>query len=290
MQVIDHVVVGTPNLMMQNLLDYLKTRHPCVKFMKLNHDIDHSNTDEHLHSNLYQMTYCPSGGGYFRLPPQSFTTDSSCFYIVNPNELHGLTSIEGSNFQNATCRFEMPGFDERLLRSEVRLEPHMAAKAYGLMCQIQSYVIVADEQSLIRANMLLVEILLILEQGCRQQEQEQFSPLVRQAIGYITEHYQTGMGINAVAQVCGVSASHLSRVFHKETGDTPLAYLHRVRLGYVVEQLFRTNMKIADIAAASGFESTKNLNMAFRKAYQMTPTEFRSKHFEQNPIDQAQVE
>lgn len=276
--------------MNQSLLDYLKTRHPAVKFINLNHNAFQGATDEHLHRHLYQITYCSGGQGYFRIPPLEFETDTNSFYVVNPNQLHGLAPEPGTNFQNSTIRFEMPGFEARLLSPEIRLEPHHAAEVYSLFCRIRAKVLVGGDAEMVQAGLMLTEVLLVLERGCRQQEQELFSPLVRQAIQYISEHYRTGMGIHAVAKACGVSDSHLSRVFRKETGDSPLAYLHRVRLGFVTEQLFRTNMKIADIAAASGFESTKNLNMAFRRVYKSTPTEFRNRHLEDNSIDQSQTE
>jgi AraC-like DNA-binding protein len=260
-----------------------------VKFISLNHNAFEGATDEHLHSKLFQITYCSGGQGYFRLPPQEFMTDTDSFYVVNPNQLHGMVPVPKTNFQNSTIRFELPGFEGHLLSPEIRLEPHQAAEAYGLLCRIRAKVLVGGEAEMVQAGLLLAEVLLILERGCRQQEQELFSPLVRQAIQYISEHFRTGMGILAVAEACGVSASHLSRAFRKETGDTPLAYLHRVRLGFVTEQLFRTNMKIADIAAVSGFESTKNLNMAFQRVYKTTPTAFRNRHLEDNSIDQNET-
>lgn len=255
--------------------------------MKLNHDIDQGNTDEHLHSGLYQITHCPGGVGLFKILPLEFKTDPCCFYIANPNELHGLQSIPGTNFQNCTCRFELPGYEGKLLMSEVRLEATEAAHVYGLFCQIQSKVLAGHEMQLIQAGLLLTEALLIFERSCRRQEQEQLSVLVRQAIAYISEHFSKGISINDVVVHCGVSASHLSRIFRKETGGTLLAYLHRVRLGHAMEQLFRTNMKISDIAIASGFENTKNLNMTFRRVYNITPSEFRKRHYEENPIDQV---
>jgi AraC-like DNA-binding protein len=109
--------------------------------------------------------------------------------------------------------------------------------------------------------------------------------VINTAINYISKHYNMGIDIQAVAKFCGVTPAHLSRTFRKETGASPLSYLHRVRIGYVVEKLFRTNMKIADIAIASGYETTKNLNVAFHRAYNMSPTEYRKKYYESGDMN-----
>jgi AraC-like DNA-binding protein len=278
-------VAGKETDMTMNLLEYLKSRHPVVKFISLSHDEPVDKTDEHIHTELFQITCFSGGEGYFRLPPKEYKAMRNCFYVVNPNELHSLVAVPKTNFQNASCRFEMPGFKGHLLSPQIQLSQQQAARAYAMMCQIKAYILKDGNLGLIHANLLLTKILLILERNHLKQKQEHLSPVINTAINYISKHYNMGIDIQAVAKFCGVTPAHLSRTFRKETGASPLSYLHRVRIGYVVEKLFRTNMKIADIAIASGYETTKNLNVAFHRAYNMSPTEYRKKYYESGDMN-----
>ncbi len=264
------------------LLDYLSERHPRLSFIRLHYDDHDGNTDEHLHKDLYQITCCTYGNGFVRIGPREFRPDEYCFYLINPNELHALGPLPGERFQNITCRFELPGFSGRLLQGEIRLAPDETAEAQAILCRVQAHAHRGGEAELIRAGLLLAELLLLLEQSSGNGDGGgKFSPLVNKAIAFIEENFRSGNGIDAVASACDVSASHLSRVFHKETGLTPLAYLHRVRLGFALERLFRTRMKVSEIAVESGFENSKNLNQAFQRVYNMSPTEFRIRHQEE---------
>lgn len=264
------------------LLEYLACHHPQVVFIKLHHGADGGDTLEHLHKDLFQLTGCIRGKGFLRILPHEFTPDEFCFYLINPNELHALGPLSKESFQdNITCRFALPGFAGPLLQSEIRLNPAEAAEAEGILCRIHACLLRGTPVNGIRAGLLLTELLLLLEERCRSQEiGQRLSPLIRQALEYIGKNFRSGDGIDAVATACGVSASHLSRAFRKETGQTPLSYLHRVRLGFALERLFRTRMKVADIAAESGFESSKNLNLAFQRIYKMSPTELRNRYQE----------
>lgn len=269
------------------LLEYLQGRHPRIRFIKLRHRIEEDDTEEHMHSNLYQLTYCSEGRGIVRLPPWEFETDATRFYIFNPTQLHALVPFKGESFENVTCRFELPDFPAPLLAPEIQLEPAEALEGYSLLCRIQADVMRGAPSDLVYAGLRLTKLLLLLAKRCGSDQQEALSPLIRKAIQEMGERFQTLDGIHAVAMACGVTTSHLSRAFRKETGITTLEYLHRVRLGFALERLFRTESSLSDIAQASGFGSLKNLNMAFHRVYAMSPSDFRAKHRENNPLPQV---
>lgn len=73
-----------------------------------------------------------------------------------------------------------------------------------------------------------------------------------------------------------ISARHLRRLFTDEIGKTPLELAHSFRLNLSSKLIKETSMPVSDIAFASGFQSLRRFNDAFKKRFQRSPTEYRS--------------
>lgn len=271
------------------LVKYLKNRHPEIAFIKLEHS-EQQDDLEHLHQGLYQLSYATGGHGVVKIQSERLRSEPNTFYVINPNELHNLSADAGAFFQNATCRFKLPDFNGKLLRHKITLPEEEAVLGLGHFCTIQSLALKGDDHSLILANLELAKLLLLLSRYCKEEFDEKYSALIAKAIHFISENFRSNISIDSVAVACDVSASHLSRAFRKETGVTPLSLLQRIRLGYALERIFSTNMKISDIAMESGFENSKNLNLAFQRVYNMSAGAFRSKYRETNPLIEKKSE
>lgn len=103
------------------------------------------------------------------------------------------------------------------------------------------------------------------------------SPLVRQAASYFKSHFSELKGIREAADACGVSQAHLTRVFHKETGQTPLQYLTRLRIEYGLFLLLNTKDTVESIAAACGFLNGNYFAKVFRQYLDCSPEEYRKR-------------
>jgi AraC-like DNA-binding protein len=79
------------------------------------------------------------------------------------------------------------------------------------------------------------------------------------------------LNLLSVARECGVSPSHLSRVFHHATGLTFREYMARFRVEHVRSMLHGTNRAISEIALDSGFQSLSQFNRVFRQVYGKSP-------------------
>ncbi|WP_216909501.1 AraC family transcriptional regulator [Nocardia noduli] len=78
-----------------------------------------------------------------------------------------------------------------------------------------------------------------------------------------------------VARAAGVSRWHFQRIFSAVTGETLKSYIRSRRLARSLERLACTDTRIIDIAIMAGFESQETFTRAFRKAFDMTPYQFR---------------
>lgn len=83
------------------------------------------------------------------------------------------------------------------------------------------------------------------------------------------------LNLEKLADKCGVSKSHLCRVFKKATGQTISQYLNHVRIERACKLLAETGVPIEEIAIASGFNNASYFFRVFKKQVGKLPLEWR---------------
>jgi AraC family transcriptional regulator of adaptative response / DNA-3-methyladenine glycosylase II len=101
------------------------------------------------------------------------------------------------------------------------------------------------------------------------------SQLAKAAAHRICTGALNGRSVADLAVELGVSERHLRRALHRELGVSPveLAQTHRLQLARRL--LIDTTLPVIDVAFASGFESLRRFNVAFRETYGTSPRETR---------------
>jgi len=94
---------------------------------------------------------------------------------------------------------------------------------------------------------------------------------------YVRQHFAEPISLKLIGNALSVSPSYLGRLFLNETGMPFSAFLNKFRIQYAKNLLRNTNMKIADIGIAVGFNTTNYFTTIFRKFTDSTPTEYKSK-------------
>jgi AraC-like DNA-binding protein len=116
-----------------------------------------------------------------------------------------------------------------------------------------------------------------LHQEPRQEPQRIFQVkwLVRDQI------YNHELNVILVAQRLGCSADYLSHLFHKETGETLIHYIHRQRINGAVQALVNPALSVSEIAWACGFSDPGYFTRVFRKHTGLTPQAYRASRLEE---------
>ncbi|WP_161596668.1 helix-turn-helix domain-containing protein [Chitinophaga vietnamensis] len=92
----------------------------------------------------------------------------------------------------------------------------------------------------------------------------------------LENEFDTHHTIPSLAARAYVHPVYLARAFKERTGFTVGEYQLKMRVRKAVELLFTTQLPVADIAFAAGFNDAPHLVRAFRFFYQVTPGKFRS--------------
>jgi AraC family transcriptional regulator of adaptative response/methylated-DNA-[protein]-cysteine methyltransferase len=83
--------------------------------------------------------------------------------------------------------------------------------------------------------------------------------------------------VEELADRLGVGARHLSRLFRRHVGATPLQTAKTIRLQRARHLLDGTDLPMTEVAFRAGFRSLRRFNAAFRELYHCPPTRFRTR-------------
>jgi AraC family transcriptional regulator of adaptative response / DNA-3-methyladenine glycosylase II len=82
--------------------------------------------------------------------------------------------------------------------------------------------------------------------------------------------------VKELALDLGMSERHVRRALERETGESPSHLALSQRLATAARLLAETRRPITQVAYASGFQSLRRFNSAFRERFAMTPGQWRS--------------
>jgi AraC family transcriptional regulator len=102
-----------------------------------------------------------------------------------------------------------------------------------------------------------------------------FSPQkLRKILAHIHANIRGSVGVEDLAKQAGISRAHFAEVFKNSTGSTPYDYLIQCRLVRAQELLSGGDLRISEVAEASGFYDQSHLSRHFRKILGLSPREY----------------
>ena len=95
------------------------------------------------------------------------------------------------------------------------------------------------------------------------------------ALDYIYDHYMQNFPLESLATIAGMSPTHFRRLFHAQTGTSPLAFLHQYRILKSCDLLRTSEETIVNIAEQVGYPSLSCFNRHFLQFMGCTPSQWR---------------
>ena len=224
------------------------------------------------HLDSYLMFYIRSGRMAFSFDGTDFEASAGDIILLDCSKMHHYHALEQVDFYWFHFHGMASGaYFRRFLESGGILFkdcPVMEQQFILLLRRMQR----AEHDE----GILSVQVHRILAQlETLRKRQETPSAVVENAKEFIRLHYTEKLSMEDIAAAAAVSASHLTRLFRKETDSSPYNYLMEIRLRESMRMLLETPLSIEEIAGACAFYSAANYIRCFRQTTGMTPGKFR---------------
>lgn len=103
--------------------------------------------------------------------------------------------------------------------------------------------------------------------------------LLAPAVAYLQTHLtDPELSLESLSRLAGVSEVYLRRVFKKQYGMAPAAFVTARRMALACDLLEQETCPVAEVALRSGYRDGLYFSRLFRKQTGMTPTEYRRQH------------
>lgn len=104
--------------------------------------------------------------------------------------------------------------------------------------------------------------------------------LVQRIKQFMQAHLQEDLSLRRVAEHVFLSPVYVSRLFKQATGENFIDALKRMRVEKACQMLRNPELRIYEIAIATGYHSSKYFMKVFKEYTRTTPTEYRRTHYQ----------
>lgn len=98
-----------------------------------------------------------------------------------------------------------------------------------------------------------------------------------EVLRFCEAHFADDIGVPQLAAKMFLSPGRFTEIFKQEMGVPPGEYLRNLRLNHAQALLRTTGSSATDIAYACGFSDATQFSRAFKKAFEVTPSEYRKR-------------
>lgn len=95
------------------------------------------------------------------------------------------------------------------------------------------------------------------------------------ALVYLLDHPGEMVSMSSMAELCHLSPSYFSRLFHRETGETFVNYMNRQKIELAKKRLTDSRDSVSSIAYGLGFRDVSYFISVFKRIVGVTPLDYR---------------
>ena len=99
---------------------------------------------------------------------------------------------------------------------------------------------------------------------------------VLKVVAHVRAHLGSGLGVGALADVAGCSRAHFTRLFTAIQGMSPSEFVLAQRMAHAASLLGEPGLAVKEVSHACGYQDPNYFAKAFRAAYGVSPSQFRS--------------
>ena len=255
---------------------------------------------QHAHS-FYEICYAYSGHGTFRMLGQEYPVKAGDVFVAKPEETHEIVSARSKPLGIYFWAFTLVRQTDHqasdidrsvdLLLDALASSTRHVASGSDLMLE-RTLVLLNDEISRrlpgytqsIRGltTKLLLDSARAVTEGVQAEivdapVRSTARAVVNTAIRYLRDNLSRPLEVRDVAAQVHLSERHVSRLFHRETGQSILEYLTNLRIEMASQLLMDPALSIKQVARAVGYPDPHYFTTLFGRRAGMTPALFRKR-------------
>lgn len=235
---------------------------------------------KHWHEELH-FCLIQDGSGKLNYRREDHWTPAGCLFIVHPGEVHSNHADEGRScsYRNLYAEPEIirrltaeitghqndlpffsptPIYDRQVI--QLYLDLHQSFEAGNSRL----------EQDELLLNFLAKLLARHSESATEFREPGRECEAVYQTRDYLMENFSSNISLEDLTGIAGLSPFHLNRVFSKEYGLPPHAFLTQVRIARA-KTLLKEGASITQTAIEVGFSDQSHFTRHFRRLVGVTP-------------------
>jgi AraC-like DNA-binding protein len=259
-------------------------RDPAMPGLELRHAtyITHA-FSRHMH-DYYALGVIETGKQTFWYRGARHATPPGDVFVINPGEVHTGEAADNYGFTYRTFYPEV-AFLQRVSSEIAGSEQHMPffpmavihdAHLTELMCSAHSALLASlspleCESRFLHAFAYLITRYAEIRPVAQALGHERHA--IQQVRHYIDEYYMQGVTLTELAQLVNLSPYYLLRVFEKEVGITPHAYLESVRIRQA-QRLLTQGIPLVQVAYDLGFSHQSHFTNRFKRLLGITPGQY----------------
>ena len=241
----------------------------------------------HKHKGVLELLYIADGEGRYIVGNRNYAVRAGDLVICNADTLHGEAPFQKHNIQTYCCAMENVSIDYlakgRIIAQEKK--PVLTLEKFNSLVgelMINLYTLHKEKDNKLICNQMATTLLLLV---CKiistHDKQNKFiveqknENMIRKLTNYLDANYKQDVSLDKISAVMHISVSHISHLFKRETGLSPMQYVIHRRIGEAQSLLAETNLPIKEIEEKLGFGSSCHLTAMFKKYVGLSPREYR---------------
>ena len=99
--------------------------------------------------------------------------------------------------------------------------------------------------------------------------------VINELVAWAADNLSSDLSVHAMAERAHMSLRNFSRVFRSEVGQTPAAFVEKLRVDATRQRLETTDQSIDEISKHCGFRSADSMRRAFQRVVRVAPSDYR---------------
>jgi len=234
-------------------------------------------------ANQHILVYCDKGEGSVTVSDREYHISPGDFFVIPRKKQHSYSADAVNPWTIYWIHFTGSTADSIVQKMIQRQGGYKASLKYR-DTSLRLFNEIYEElekgygtDKLVYSNMCLSHFLttFLFNEKYRNPLEKEVKSTVDLSIEYFRINLHKMLTLKEISDSMGLSASHFSYIFKKNTGFSPLDYFNHLKIQQACQYLIFTDMKIKDIGAMLGMNDQYYFSRSFTKIMGISPKYYR---------------